>query len=139
MTNNNTTKRVPETLERDWAKSLSRRTIVAVTGAVGNDGHSIYDAPLFLKLGLPENVVEHFNREHQSGAAPKETLYGPQGAVPTMKGIYGAELLQGLARSLGLVWKDALGRGSEARNVTSAIRLWLGEYKPVESSAKQGD
>ena len=119
-------------IDPGWAKKLDRRVIAAVNGAVGGDGHTIFDPKLFRKLGLPEEVIDHYTQEHVSGDHPKEMIFVNHGVVPSLVGIHGSRLIQGVALSLGIEWRSALGRGAEARNVSAAISQWLDETRSSE-------
>lgn len=119
-------------IDPEWAKKLPRRVIAAVNGAVGGDGHSIFNGQMFRELGLSEEVVEHYTEKHFSGLLPKEMISTEEGPVPSLVGIYGSRLVQGMALSLGVEWRSALGRGREARNVSAAISQWLAETDPGE-------
>lgn len=130
------TERSSTGLEPGWAKKLTRRTIAALVEAVGGDGHTIFKPGLFERLGVPGEVVRHFTVNHRGGDAPKDIIFDRSLPVPNMTGVYAFDFMRSMAQSLGIGWRHAFGRGTEARAVASAIRLWLEETDPKRADSK---
>jgi hypothetical protein len=90
------------------------------------DGHTIFDPQAFRDAGLPESVVAHVNRRHESsGKDPKSTLFVRGLTVPAIEGVYGLQLLRLLAGALHVEYPHSYGRGTEARNIVAALRKHL--------------
>jgi hypothetical protein len=95
------------------------------------DGHTIFDPQAFRDAGLPESVVAHVNRRHESsGTDPKSTLFVRGLTVPAIEGVYGLQLLRLLARALHVEYRAAYGRGTEATNITTALREHFMSARP---------
>lgn len=100
--------------------------IRATLKIVGHDGHSIYGVEEFDDLGLPAEFLDRFITVHKShGTNPKGMIFGEGGKVlPELRGVYGLDLLWGLAYAIGADTQAAaekMGRGFQAQALTSAI------------------
>jgi len=113
-----------------WGRNLDRRVLLLVLGGIGGDGHSIFDPNLLVSFGVPEAVVSAYTIEHHSGGSPKEMIFNGGGVVRGVVGVYGLDFMRGLAGSLGVTWRGAMGRGWEARNIAEAVRQWVDENMP---------
>ena len=89
------------------------------------DGHSILTPEALLEAGLPADFVRHLTATHRSDGTPKGTLFVQGQAVAELRGVYGLHALRFLAGALGLEYRRALGRGSEANNIRRALRSRL--------------
>ena|SRR5579871_57610 len=106
------------------------RALPAVTvlaAAKRCDGHSIFKPQAFLEAGLPGEIVQHVTRKHGSDGSPKGTIFVDGQAVDALIGVYGLDLLRFLAAALKVEYRSALGRGSEARNIQSALQAHFQE------------
>ena len=86
------------------------------------DGHSIFPPKMFLDAGLPGNFVKRYTKSHRSDFSNyKEIIMVNGEAVESLEGVYGLELLKGLADALDVEYEDKLGRGSQADAIKEAI------------------
>lgn len=104
---------------RDKVKATDKGILAKVVNSV--DGHTIYDPKHFTEAGLDTEIVAAFTKTLRSGSSPKETIFGKDGrAVASMKGVYGLDLLEFIARTFGVnSWK--LGRGSRACHLAEQL------------------
>lgn len=91
------------------------------------DGHSILKPEALTDAGLPAEVVKHLTSTHRSDGTPKGTIFVSGQAVKELKGVYGLDALRFLARTLGIEYRDAIGRGFEAQNIQQAL---VAHFKP---------
>ena len=101
-------------------RALPRETVLAAANQC--DGHTIFKPQAFLNAGLPDEIVDHFTRRHNSGSLPKTTIYVAGRPVEELTGVYGLDLLRFLAYSLDVEYASALGRGTEARHIKAALQ-----------------
>jgi len=90
------------------------------------DGHTIFVPKAFIDAGLPPEVVEHLTTSHTSDGSPKGTIFVGGRAVPELRGVYGLDVLRFLAHALDVDYPRALGRGTEAANIRSALHRHFG-------------
>jgi len=115
-----------ETNNNAWIDELTPAVVEKIVKFVDCDGHAIFDPKGFLKAGVPEEIVNHFTSTHESGDVPKYTIYGEHGVYRSLEGIYGLDVLTGVAQQLGVKgWGDFTGRGFKARAVSSALLEWV--------------
>ena len=93
---------------------------------VNGNGHDIFDEKIYTELGFD---CEHLCQEHTSGESHKETIFDDHGNVLTrVRGIYSLDFHRWLAEQCGLVcgedYPPQMGRGSEARVISDALKTW---------------
>lgn len=98
------------------------------------DGHAILKPEALTDAGLPPAVVQHLTRTYHSDGSPKGTIYVDGRAVKMLAGVYGLDALRFLAAGLGVDYRPAIGRGSEAANIQAALRQHL-SAKPGTDAA----
>ena len=109
---------------------IPNETIRSVLDLIGNDGHTIYGVDEFKKFGLPDEFMERHITVHKSHKTnPKGMIFGEGGKlVPELKGVYGLDMLWGLANEVGADTGEAarkMGRGGQACELTISIRRAL--------------
>lgn len=84
------------------------------------DGHTIWK-PSVLK-SFPKALRDRFTHIIKSDGSAKGSIWKDGKMVKETKGVYGLSLLRGLADDLGVKYDgNVFGRGTEARNISSAI------------------
>lgn len=109
-------------LPTDWAKQITVPTVLKVADAM--DGHTIFEPEYLLELGLPAHVVEAYTVVFKSDLShAKATIFDNKTGKPVkeQKGIYGLNLLTGLANSLQVKYPGCLGRGTQAAKIRKAL------------------
>ncbi len=86
------------------------------------DGHTILDPKAFTEAGLPPEVADHLTTIHRSDGSPKGTIFVDGHATKELSGVYGLDALRFFANALGVEYRRAFGRGTEAANIRSALR-----------------
>lgn len=96
------------------------------------DGHTIF-GPEFYK-GFD---VSHLVRNHASGDTPKSTIFDTQTGEPMkeLMGVYNLQFLYWLASEAGVSYREAFGRGTQARNIVEALEDWAGVGAEIEEIA----
>ena len=110
--------------DMDWATRIDKAVILKVLERIHGDGHTLFKPEGFIEDGLPESTVKFFTRVHATDlSSPQGFLMGNDGGmISHLEGIYGLELLRGIARSLGAKSSTAIGRGFAARELTDNIK-----------------
>ena len=86
------------------------------------DGHTILSPERLIDAGLPNEIVAAVTTTYRSDtASPKTTIFVDGQPVEQVRGIYGLDLLQRLAGSLGVTYRACYGRGSQAAAIREAI------------------
>ncbi|MSR68155.1 hypothetical protein EXS65_05070 [Candidatus Peribacteria bacterium] len=103
------------------------------------DGHTIWNPEVFVRAGLPEELVNHLNRVHMASASDKKWgIEGPSGhQVEACKGVYGLEFLELACEAYGIPAAPKYGRGASVRWYIEELRKKLGmppeePPKPIE-------
>ncbi len=103
------------------------------------DGHTIWNPEVFLQTGLPEELVNHFNRVHMASTTDKKWgIEGPSGKqIEACKGVHGLEFLELTSEAFGIPSAPKRGRGAQARWYIEELRKLFGMQpeeppKPVE-------
>jgi len=87
------------------------------------DGHGIYSPDIY--EGFDVSSLIH---THKSDGTPKGTIFADDGSImEESHGVYNLTFLNRLVNQLGLEYRSAFGRGTEARNMVEAIRKWVEE------------
>lgn len=108
------TTRTPEDLKR----------VRVLLKEIGNDGHTIW--PVEVLAAFPPELQRRFVETHLSSATdPTRAIYKNGKVVDQLKGVYGLHILFALAQDLSVHYKDALGRGTQARYLTEALNKHL--------------
>ena len=94
-----------------------------VNGAIDGDGHGIVSPDYYVQRGFPLALVKPLEYEIESGSG-KYAITRPDGTVGNVTGISTLSFHYWVARSLGVDYVDAFGRGTQARNIRDAIRSW---------------
>ena len=94
-----------------------------VNGAIDGDGHGIVSPDYYVERGFPLALVKPLEYEIESGSG-KYAITRPDGTVGNVTGISTLSVHYWVARSLGVDYVDAFGRGTQARNIRDAIRSW---------------
>ena len=92
-------------------------------GAIDGDGHGIVSPDYYVVRGFPLALVKPLEYEIESGSG-KYAISRPDGTVGNVTGISTLSFHYWVARSLGVDYVDAYGRGTQARNIRDAIRSW---------------
>ena len=111
---------------------LSHIELLAAVDLIDGDGHTIFPAEDFEQI-MPHDIVSQFTMTYNSSADdPKYMITSNDTGqvVPSMRGVYGLDLLRGIASALGVRPSIALGRGTEARDLTARIRAHLATPTP---------
>ncbi len=90
------------------------------------DGHGILKPEALTDAGFPAEVVAYLTTRHQSDGSPKGTIFVNGEPVKELTGVYGLDALRFIADALDLKYQRALGRGTEAANIRSALHRHLG-------------
>jgi hypothetical protein len=85
------------------------------------DGHSIFNPQDFIREGLPKELVAKYTKLHESGVGHKETIFGPNGEYRDCAGLYGLELLRGIASEFGFDYWIVTGRGFQAQLIQEML------------------
>ena len=112
----------------DLLKQCTPETILAAADRC--DGHTIFKPEAFLDAGMPHEVVELQTRRHGSDGSPKGTIFVDGQPVDALTGVYGLDLLRFLASALGVEYRSAFGRGTEARHIQAALHLHFAATNP---------
>lgn len=93
----------------------------------GGDGWTIWDPSLFTDMGF--DISDLPVREYKSDTRdPKSTITKNGKVVKRLTGVYGLSLLRKLAMAVGASTDTGMmGRGSEARALTTNIKAALGK------------
>jgi hypothetical protein len=101
------------------------------------DGHIIFPPEMFLDAGLPGKFVKRYTKTQRSNFSKyKEIIMVNGEAVKSLEGVYGLELLKGLADALDVEYEDKLGRGSQADAIKKAIIEYYKDVQLSESGAE---
>jgi hypothetical protein len=84
-------------------------------------GHNILKPAAMTEAGIPESVVTCLIRTYRSGETPKESLFVDGQRVETLQGIWGLDALRFFAGALDVEYEQALGRGTEAARIRTAL------------------
>lgn len=107
------------------------------------NGHSIFKPKALLETGLPAEVVAHMTRTYKSDLSdPKSTVFVHDRPVKELRGVYGLELLEFLARALGVEYPGKLGRSSQAQAIQEALHAHCtrkGAAGRIETPESQDD
>ena len=110
----------------DITKEVVRAALADNT--IQGDGHGIVP-PEHYEAHFPLEVLEGarlVTTHHSDPSSHKSMIFGPDGApVESMDGVYNLYFLYWLGREAGVQWPGARGRGSEARQIVSALREWV--------------
>jgi len=110
---------------------ISSETISGILDIIGDDGHTIYAVEAFEKFGLPNEFMDRYIIVHKSHETnPKHMIFGDGGKIINeLSGVYGLDMLWGLAGEVDADIAAAsvkMGRGGQARALTSSIRRAIG-------------
>jgi len=100
-----------------------REQIAALIERIGDDGHTVWKPEVL--DAFPPAVRARHTRTYESDGSPKGSLTTNAGPVDELRGVYGLHVLGAICSNLGLEAEGALGRGTQARKYTAAIRAWL--------------
>jgi len=101
-----------------------KRILADLLEHIGYDGHTIWEPSILAKF--PKAVQRRFVRVYRSDGTPKGSIFRDGRVVKETMGVYGLNLLRGIASDLGLKYDgNVFGRGTEARNISSALAEWL--------------
>ena len=94
------------------------------------DGHAIFYSKFYESLF----DVSHLVRNHASGNEPKYTIYDTETGEPMteLMGVYNLDFLYWLAKETGVTYREAFGRGTQARNIVEALEVWAGIETEIE-------
>ena len=109
----------------EQVRALSTEKVLAIAALC--DGHSIRHPHAFLEAGLPSAVVTHLTRTFKADGSPKGTPFVNGMPMAELTGVYGLQVLHFLAAALNVNYAASLGRGSEARNIQTALHQRLGK------------
>lgn len=89
----------------------------------GLDGHGIFDPAWLQKQGMPADVVDAYTTIQKSDMShPKGMIFDEKGNVlASLKGVYGLDLLYGIADALDVKYTSCIGRGFQARAIQGAL------------------
>jgi hypothetical protein len=123
---------MPKTNWKKVAELVKSTPVDALKKAIDVDGHSIYDPSKFIEAGLDPVVVEAFTEVQKSDGTPKGTIFSRDWEIlPTLKGVYGLNLLEFIAQQFG-VTSDKMGRGFRAADLQKQLlakwSIQWGEY-----------
>tara|TARA_A100001234_G_C12330902_1_gene261706 strand:+ start:142 stop:486 length:345 start_codon:yes stop_codon:yes gene_type:complete len=92
-------------------------------GIIYPDGHQIVDPSFYEGFN-----INHLIEVHKSDfSSPKTVIFGPDGEPQEeTQGVYNLAFLYWVAQKSGVQFRDALGRGSQARNIVDALVDWSG-------------
>ena len=109
-----------------------RAEILALVAEIGNDGHTVW-AESVLKA-FPKPLQERFTRTHRSSNRDlKTTIFGNDGKViESIEAVYGLDVLVCICRDCNIPYKGCIGRGFQARALTTAIT----EFFAAEGGSK---
>lgn len=116
-----------------WA-NVSLEAKEKLIEVIGNDGHSIWFDWKLLEEGVDPAIVSAFARDWKSDFGSwKSTIYDANGnATNGMRAsVYGLTVLRSLAGFYSIESR-ALGRGFEARELTSGIKAKLDEERNAQ-------
>ena len=109
---------------------LDSKAILTMVDAINGDGHSLYAADADFFAGMPKEIMESVTHTHKSDGTYKGTIFVNGEAVEEMHGVYGLDILWKVANEIGADTSLAggmVGRGSQARALTQAIREKIGD------------
>ena len=101
-------------------------------GAIDGDGHGIVSPAYYVTRGFPLALVKHLEYEIESGDG-KYAITRTDGTVGNIVGISSLSFHYWLARSLGVDYVEAFGRGTQARNIRDAINEWAGSQEATDT------
>lgn len=106
-------------------KDLPAETLLKVINLC--DGHSIFHAETFVKLGVPDALIAKYVRDHRSNTKDfKSTIFDSSGKVlPKLRGVYGLTVLEAINYDLGLAGSSKMGRGFRADECRRQIYQFL--------------
>jgi hypothetical protein len=87
------------------------------------DGHTIFKPEAFVELGVPVELVDRYAHVHESDmTSHKGTIFGGDGKpLPSLRGVYGLDVIESMNREFGCPGSDKFGRGSRARELSQQI------------------
>jgi len=95
----------------------------------GGDGWTILKPMSLVEMGFTPEFVQKHTKIHESGDAPKDTIFIENGIAAKLQGVYCLEFLYGIANDCGADQTEAkqkTGRGFQAgclcRSVLKKIR-----------------
>ena len=103
--------------------AFTDQEVAKIISAIGGDGHSIYNTnKMAAHLGIDPSKFSRWHRNHKSGKDFKSVISDSSGkTVDNMDGVWGLNILEGILSDYGLPATTKFGRGSAAREATSAI------------------
>ena len=108
-----------------WAIDPANKTdVLRAVDVVRGDGWTIF-APEAFDMIPPEVLKMYTHKQASDNTSYKTQITRPDGSIGDVFGVYGLDVLEGIAGALGIdSWKS--GRGSRAMDLTGQIRQKLG-------------
>ena len=116
----------------EQVRRCGRRAVLRAAAAC--DGHTILDPRVLVDAGVPAEVVAHLTRTHRSDGTFKGTILSGGGPVAQVRGVAGLDALRLFADALGVRYRRAYGRGSEAHNIRTALARHFAGPPPASSA-----
>jgi len=113
-------------------QSLTREQVLGALEVCGGDGHTLYSADAFPMLP-PEWLAPLVTVHKSSKTDPKGMILKDGKVLPYLHAVYSLDLLRKMADTVGVLYRPAFGRGTEARNITEALRAALGPAKEASN------
>lgn len=107
---------------RQWIEQDPAGVLETVK-VIGGDGWTIFDPQAFPKM--PDTIKALYEHSHASGDRIKEQITRSDGSTGDVTGIYGLDVIEGVADALDCD-SSKQGRGSRARDLVSKIENKLG-------------
>ena len=105
-------------------KELVRKNLEE-DGAIDGDGHSLVSPDFFVKRGFDPDDIQKLVQRHYSGSG-KYQIYDHDGkAVEHMDAVYCLDFHYWVARTVGVEFMEAFGRGTQARHIRTALKKWV--------------
>jgi hypothetical protein len=105
-------------------KELVRKNLEE-DGAIDGDGHSLVSADWFIKRGFDPEDIEKLVHRHQSGSGKYQIYDGNGNPVEYMDAVYCLDFHYWVARTVGVEFMEAFGRGTQARHIRTALKKWV--------------
>jgi len=111
---------------RELIRSTPKKVLKKVIKKI--DGHTIYSAAHFTKLGLSEEIVVPFCKMNKSdGSDLKYQIFGKDGKLlRELEGVWGLRLLEFIATTFE-VYSDKEGRGFRANDLIEKLKKKFSE------------
>lgn len=126
-------------MDKGWSKRIPEDALRDAIMAC--DGHGIFRPEMFLEMGVPQDIVDHFTAKHTSDTSShKSTIFDNKTGQPkdSETGIYGLTFAEAVANDMDVKLRhDIMGRGFRYGVAADGIMKKL--KPPSDNGGSDGD